>query len=62
MNRDRAVCEEFAAAFVAERYVAGTLSESETAAFEEHLLECDRCQREATLAVAVREALWSPRS
>ena len=57
MNNHRALCDEFAAGFVTERYVAGKLSESETEAFEEHLLVCDRCQGEVTLAVAVREAL-----
>jgi len=57
MNNHTTSCDEFVAGFVIERYVAGQLSESETVAFEEHLLVCDRCQRELTLAVAVREAL-----
>ena len=57
MNSHRALCDEFVAGFVMERYVAGKLPESETQAFEEHLLVCDRCQEELTLAVAVREAL-----
>ena len=57
MNNHRALCDEFVAGFVIERYVAGKLPESETEAFEEHLLVCDRCQEELMLAVAVREAL-----
>ncbi len=57
MNNHTTSCDEFVAGFVIERYAAGQLSESETVAFEEHLLECDRCQQELTLAVAVREAL-----
>ena len=57
MNNHRSSCDQFAAEFVIERYAAGRLSESETQAFEEHLLECERCQDELTLAVAVREAL-----
>lgn len=57
MNNHRALCDEFVAGFVIERYVAGKLPESETQAFEEHLLVCDRCQEELTLAVAAREAL-----
>lgn len=39
-----------------ERYVAGTLPESELADFEEHLIECRRCQEEVQLASALREA------
>lgn len=57
MNSHRSLCDQFAAEFVIERYAAGRLSETETQAFEEHLLVCDRCQEELTLAVAVREAL-----
>ena len=57
MNSHRSLCDQFAAESVIERYAAGRLSESETQAFEEHLLVCDRCQDELTLAVAVREAL-----
>ena len=57
MNNHTTSCDEFVAGFVIERYAAGQLSESETVAFEEHLLVCDRCQQELTLAVAVREAL-----
>jgi len=57
MNNHRTSCDEFVAGFVIELYAAGQLSESETMAFEEHLLVCDRCQEELTLAVAVREAL-----
>jgi len=54
---DRLSCDEVGAGFVIERYVAGTLSESETATFEAHLLTCERCQQEIPLAVAIREAL-----
>lgn len=54
---DRLSCDEVGAGFVIERYVAGTLSEPETGAFEEHLLTCERCQQEIPLAVAIREAL-----
>ena len=50
-------CESVAAELVLERYVAGTLPAEETRAFEEHLLECERCQRELALGVAVRKAL-----
>ena len=57
MNNHRALCDDFVARFVMERYVAGKLPESETQAFEEHLLVCDRCQEELRLAAAVREAL-----
>ena len=57
MNRDRTACDEFVAGFVVERYVSGQLSDPETVAFEEHLLTCDSCQAELTLAIAVREAL-----
>lgn len=57
MNNHTTSCDKFVAGFVIERYAAGQLSESETVAFEEHLLVCDRCQQELTLAVAVREAL-----
>ena len=57
MNNHRTACDEFVAEFVIERYAAGQLPEAETAAFEEHLLTCGRCQSELTLAVAVREAL-----
>ena len=35
-------------------YVAGTLSDAETEAFESHLITCDRCQAEVRLATAVR--------
>lgn len=59
MNSHRLSCDNVVAEFVIERYVADKLSESETVAFEEHLLLCDRCQGEITLAVAVREALPS---
>jgi TolA-binding protein len=57
MINNRSSCDEIVADFVIERYAAGQLPEAETAAFEEHLLTCDRCQSELTLAVAVREAL-----
>lgn len=57
MNNNRMSCDGIVAEFVIERYVADKLSESETVAFEEHMLLCDRCQRELTLAMAVREAL-----
>jgi anti-sigma factor RsiW len=54
---DRTSCDEVGAGFVIDRYVAGTLSESETAAFEAHLLTCERCQQDIPLAVAIREAV-----
>ena len=57
MNDHRRMCDSDVAEFVIEGYVSGSLSESETAAFEEHLLVCDRCQHEVVLAVAVREAI-----
>lgn len=54
---DNLSCEAVRADSFFERYVAGTLAESETAALEEHLLTCERCQTEIRLAVAIREAL-----
>lgn len=53
-------CEGVAEERVLERYVAGTLPAEETRAFEEHLIECERCQRELALGVAVREAFATP--
>lgn len=53
-------CEGVAEERVLERYVAGTLPAEETPAFEEHLIECERCQRELALGVAVREAFGAP--
>jgi tetratricopeptide (TPR) repeat protein len=57
MVNHRSSCDQIVAEFVIERYAAGQLTEAETAAFEAHLLTCDRCQRELTLAIAVRESL-----
>jgi tetratricopeptide (TPR) repeat protein len=54
---DRLSCDQVDAEFVIPRYVAGTLSPPEGAAFEEHLLTCERCQQALTLAVAIRGAL-----
>lgn len=39
---------------VAQRYAANQLTPQEAAAFEEHLLTCERCQSEALLSVALR--------
>lgn len=39
---------------LAQRYASGSLSATETAAFEEHLLGCDQCQAEVKLTVGVR--------
>ena len=39
---------------VAQRYAANLLAPSEAAAFEEHLLTCERCQSEALLGVGLR--------
>ena len=57
MVDNRFSCDQIVADFVIERYASGRLPDAETAAFEAHLLTCDRCQRELTLAIAVREAL-----
>lgn len=57
MVNHRSPCDQLVAEFVIERYAAGRLAEAETSAFEEHLLTCERCQEELTLAIAVREAL-----
>jgi hypothetical protein len=54
---DRLSCDQVDAEFVIPRYVAGTLSPAESAAFEEHLLTCAACQQALTVAVAIREAL-----
>ena len=43
--------------FVVERYVSGTLPEPEVAAFEEHMLLCERCQQAVHLAVGIRQTL-----
>lgn len=56
MNYDRTTCDANVAEFVIESYVAGSLSESDTETFEEHLLVCDRCQRALVLAVSVWKA------
>jgi Putative zinc-finger len=42
------------------RYLAGTLSESEVDAFEEHLFACDRCLSEARLGLEIKAAASSP--
>lgn len=39
---------------VAQRYAANLLTPDEAAAFEEHLLTCERCQAEALMSVALR--------
>lgn len=57
MGDHRSSCDQIVADFVIERYTAGQLPAPETAAFEAHLLTCDRCQKELVLAVAVRESL-----
>lgn len=54
---ERLSCQVVDDGSVVARYVAGTLPDPETAAFEEHLLTCERCQREVHLAVAIREAV-----
>lgn len=53
-------CESIAAELVLERYVAGTLPAEETRTLEEHLIDCERCQRELALGVAVRDAFGVP--
>jgi tetratricopeptide (TPR) repeat protein len=40
---------------LAHRYAAGELDPSATAAFEEHLLVCERCQDEVRLSVGLRQ-------
>lgn len=40
-----------------ERYAAGILDPMEAAAFEDHLLVCERCQMEVRLAVGVRQVV-----
>ncbi len=40
-----------------ERYLAGTLSEQETEAFESHYLTCLRCQNELRLGAGIRKVL-----
>ncbi len=42
---------------VAERYTAGLLGPAEAAAFEDHLLLCERCQTEVRLAVGLRRVI-----
>jgi len=54
---ERLSCQAVGAGSVVARYVAGTLPEPDTAAFEEHLLTCAGCQRDVQLAVAIREAI-----
>lgn len=55
LTEDQA-CQEMQMTGTVERYVAGTLPEAELAAFEEHLVSCQRCQEEVRLASALREA------
>lgn len=58
---DNISCEDFTEAAVVERYVAGTLLDSELEDFEAHLLLCPRCQERIAEAVAIREALKGDR-
>jgi len=44
-----------------ERYLAGTLSESETEVFESHYLTCARCQKELRLGAGIRKVLLEVR-
>jgi hypothetical protein len=50
-------CERVASDEFLERYVAGALGADDRDRLERHLLLCDRCQREARLALAVRHEL-----
>ncbi|HXT16786.1 MAG TPA: hypothetical protein VN706_14200 [Gemmatimonadaceae bacterium] len=50
-------CDDVADRGLVERYAAGRLRSGETAAFEEHLLDCARCQEALELALAVRHAI-----
>ncbi len=54
---ERLSCQTVSDGSFVARYVAGTLPDPETTAFEEHLLICERCQGDVHLAVAIREAL-----
>ncbi len=50
-------CEQFDSTGTYERYLAGTLSEPERDAFEEHYFACDRCFEALTILKATREGL-----
>lgn len=50
-------CDHIAAEFVVERYVSGTLPESDVEAFEAHMLTCESCQTKVELGVGIREGL-----
>jgi len=50
-------CPAFNADDAVHRYVAGTLSPTEEACFEIHLLECEECQRAVREGMVLREAL-----
>jgi hypothetical protein len=54
---DKLTCEVVAGAAMVERYVAGTLPESDLEGFEGHLITCQVCQDEVVQAVAIREGL-----
>jgi Putative zinc-finger len=54
---DSRMCDVLRAAGAIERYVAGTLPESDLEAFEAHLLLCHRCQEDVRLGMVVREML-----
>ena len=50
-------CERFDSTETFERYLAGTLSDPERDAFEEHYFGCDRCFEALRILRATREAL-----
>jgi TolA-binding protein len=55
-------CSRVAAEAVAERYLAGELTEDEQSAFERHYFECDRCFDELGTLRAVQTELRSARA
>lgn len=50
-------CDAIVDGGLVERYLARTLSEDETEAFESHYLTCTRCHNELRLAIAIRDVL-----